>query len=194
VRIALVVAVVVVVAAGNGAASDAEPGVPVAHVRCLTHDAQGLLDMAIARSPVIRSFVERLEHSDVVVYLRLPGESDPQAAVSHLTFVAFAAGMRFLLVQIDPWRTIPCDRIALIGHELYHPLEIAQAPGVRDQATLRALYRRIGHEYSSGRFETEPVRMAGQRVRAKLEGPSETTPGVVSQEINSRPTDSPSPT
>ena len=74
-------------------------------------------------------------------------------------------------MQIDPWRTIPLERVALLGHELYHALEIAQEPGVRDTQTLRALYRRIGHEYGRGQFETEPARTAGRRVQAELSGP-----------------------
>jgi hypothetical protein len=171
VRNALVIALVVVGAAGVGGTSGATPGFPVTHVRCLTRDARDLLDTAVARSLVVRSFVERLERSNVVVYLQLPGDSEAQAPRSQLTFVAFAAGTRYLLVQVHPWRTVPIERLALLGHELYHALEIAQVPGVCDQVTLRALYRHIGHEYASGRFETEPARVAGQRVRAELEGP-----------------------
>lgn len=170
-KIALVIALVVVGAAGVGAAGGAEPGFAVTHVRCLTRDARELLDLAVARSLVVRSLVERLERSNVVVYLQLPGDSEPQAPLSQLTFVAFAAGTRYVLVRVDPWRTIPIERLALLGHELYHALEIAQAPGVCDPMTLRALYRRIGHEYARGRFETQPAKIAGQRVRVELEGP-----------------------
>ncbi len=170
-RHALVIALVIVVAAGVGAANRAEAGLPAAHVRCLSREARELLNMALARSLVIREFVERLEQSDVVVYLELPGGTDTQNPVSQLTFVSFAAGTRYLLVQIDPWRTIPVDRLALLGHELYHALEIARAPEVRGPMTLRALYRRIGHEYGSNCFETQSAKVAGERVRAGLLGP-----------------------
>jgi hypothetical protein len=166
-----VIAFVVVAAVGVGAASRAEAADHVAHVRCLDPAARELLDMAIERSLAIRSFVERLERSDVVVYLQLPGSSEAADSVSHLTFVSFVAGTRYLLVQIDPWRTVPVGRIAMLGHELYHAIEIAQEPSVCDTRTLRALYRRIGHEYGHGRFETEPARMAGHRVRAELDRP-----------------------
>ena len=173
--VALVVAFVVVgmgdVAEAGGGAGGGEPGFAATHVRCLSRDARGLLDLARSRSPLIRSLVERLEQSDVVVYLQLPGDSNPQATASYLTFVAFAAGTRYVLVQIDPWRTIPLDRLALLGHELYHALEIAEEPGVRDAPTLCALYRRIGHECGRGQFETEPARVAGRRVQAEVSGP-----------------------
>jgi hypothetical protein len=173
--VALVVALVVVgtgdIAAAGGGAGGGEPGFAVTHVRCMSRDARGLLNLALSRSPVIRSLVERLERSDVVVYLQLPGDSNPQSTVAQLTFVGFAAGTRYLLVQIDPWRTIPLERLALLGHEFHHALEIAQEPGVRDTMTLRALYRRIGHEYGRGQFETEPARIAGRRVQAELSGP-----------------------
>jgi hypothetical protein len=166
-----VIAFVVVAAVGVGAASRAEAADHVAHVRCLDPAARELLDMAIERSLAIRSFVERLERSDVVVYLQLPGSFESLDSVSHLTFVSFAAGTRYLLVQIDPWRTASDARIVLLGHELYHALEIAQEPSVWDALTLRALYRRIGHEHNTGHFETESARMAGRRVRAELDKP-----------------------
>jgi hypothetical protein len=174
--VALVVALTTLGAVGSSAAAgrDArggEPGLTVTHVRCLSRDARALLDMALERSPSIRSLAERLERSDVVVYLQLPGDTNPQAAVAQLTFVTFAAATRYVLVQVDPWRTVPLERLALLGHELHHALEIAQEPGVRDTMTLRALYRRIGHEHGRGQFETEPARITGRRVQAELSGP-----------------------
>jgi hypothetical protein len=170
-RLALIVVAVVMVAGGTAAGGSGPEPSKFAHVRCLSPEARALKDDAVRRSPSIRSLVERLERSDVVVYLQLPGDSDQQPTVSHLTFVSFAAGTRYVLVRIDPWRTAPPSRIALLGHELYHALEIAQDPGVRDPMTLRALYRRIGHEHGRGQFETEAARAAGRQVQADLGGP-----------------------
>jgi hypothetical protein len=42
------------------------------------------------------------------------------------------------------------ELIAWMGHELWHAVEVAGAPEVRDQATLLRLYQRIGVAGASG--------------------------------------------
>jgi hypothetical protein len=63
------------------------------------------------------------------------------------------------------------DAVMLLGHELRHALELADAPDVRDAAALVSLYRRIGDSYSDGhRYDTAAARETGRRVRSELVG------------------------
>ncbi len=146
-------------------------GVKVSHLRCVSGGCDGLVADAIERSPVVGRLVSTLEHSDVVVYLHLPGAMPLDEPVSRLMFVSAAAGVRYLMVEIDPWRTSYPDRIALLGHELYHALEVAAAPEVKDLVSLRQLYERIGHVWRGSRFETEQARVAEREVRKDLVRP-----------------------
>ena len=78
-----------------------------------------------------------------------------------------SAPTRFLRVtigaQLDPRR-----RLEVLGHELSHALEIAREPWVRDRATFRALYERIGFPVSETSFETHQARAVERQVRADL--------------------------
>lgn len=151
------------------AAAAAEPPRPTwTHTRPVTVSAAALLAHAAERSSIIRGLLEDLERTDVVVYLTdsMAGlESEPRA---YLRFVARAAGIRYLEVRIERWQAWPHERIACLGHELRHALEIAAAPDVVDAGGLSSLYRRIGWECDTGRFETHAARATGHRVRHQL--------------------------
>ena len=57
----------------------------------------------------------------------------------------------------------------MLGHELQHALEIAQAPGVQDEASMRRYYERAGAGRSHERgFETRAAQDAGRQVRLEL--------------------------
>jgi len=169
VRHAILLIVVALIAAALAAAG-AEAGEKAAHVRCLSSSCQRLLQAATERSPVIRGFLEDLERSDVTVYVDLPGSIAASQPRSWIRFVSAAAGVRYLLVQIDPWRAPFHEQIALLGHELYHALEIAAAPDVTDVPSLRRLYARIGHQWGVTRYETDQAQVAERLVRADLNG------------------------
>jgi hypothetical protein len=142
------------------------------HLRCLSGGCEDLVAYAVERSPMIGSLVNELERSDVVVYLHLPGALTVNEPASRLLFVSAAGGRRYLVVQIDPWRTSYPDRVALLGHELYHALEVARARQVMDIDAFKRLYRQIGHEYGAGgaRFETDEAKSAEREVRRDLTG------------------------
>lgn len=140
------------------------------HVRPLTPSAAQLVLDAAACSPAARNLLDALERTDVVVYVSdsmCGPEDDPPA---YLRFVSRAAGLRYLSVYVDRYRISPTERIAFFGHELQHALEIAAAPGVRDSAGLRQLYRRIGWESGRDRFETDAARAVTTLVRNELAG------------------------
>jgi hypothetical protein len=109
-----------------------------------------------------------LNHSDVIVYIEavmiLP--KDTMGRLAMLPRVG--GGSRYLRVQIraDLSRR---DAIALIGHELRHALEIAEATEVRDTRSLIRLYERIGHPtIGEHAYDTEAARDTGRMVRREL--------------------------
>ncbi len=57
----------------------------------------------------------------------------------------------------------------LLGHELAHALEVAQAPWVRGPADLKVLYLRIGRRVGEAEdYETDGAVATGRRVAAEL--------------------------
>jgi hypothetical protein len=129
-----------------------------------------MLADAATRSSIVRSLLEDLERTDVVVYVSDSMSGLPGEPAAYLEFVSYAAGTRYLLVRIDRWKLSPSDRIIWLGHELQHALEVAADPDVKDAAGLARLYRRIGWEGQTGRFDTRGARDTGIRVRNQLTG------------------------
>lgn len=159
-----------VLAVTMGAAGPVGAGVNTSHLRCVSGGCEDLIAYALDRSPVVTSLVNDLERTDVVVYLHLPGAMTVNEPPSRLLFVSSAGGVRYLMMQIDPWRTSYPERVALLGHELYHALEVAAAREVNDLGGFRRLYQRIGHEWGGTRFETDAARNAEREVRKDLVG------------------------
>jgi hypothetical protein len=61
--------------------------------------------------------------------------------------------------------------VAILGHELQHAVEVANAPWVVDEASLAEEYRRIGfpsHADHGMSFESRAAIDAGQRVLRDL--------------------------
>ena len=144
-----------------------DPWKPPPRVRPQTADARALLDEGIARSPAMREMVDRLEHSDVIVYIRhrLFAGSQLEGWIAMLSNVR---GQRYLVIEIACGRPVP-NQIGTLGHELHHALEIAGEPSIVDARTLAVFYERIGLRvdgYGAGRtFETLGARQAGLQVR-----------------------------
>ena len=64
--------------------------------------------------------------------------------------------------------------VALLGHELQHAAEVADAPGVQTAEAFAEFYRRIGVPTGAGRYDSLAAQSAGRIVRAELRGrPSE---------------------
>lgn len=128
--------------------------------------AAGALAAALLRkgregSPTFATLLQRLGDSDLVVYvetrsLDLPGR---------IQLVAESPTCRHLRVSL---RTpgLATEQVAWLAHELRHAIEIANAVDVRDQASLRRLYERIGTVRRHG-TETAETREA-QEVWTKV--------------------------
>jgi hypothetical protein len=64
--------------------------------------------------------------------------------VAKTRFITRAGRHRYLRISIDA-RAHEDPAVALLGHELQHAWEIAQAGWVADQDGVAELYRQIGH-------------------------------------------------
>jgi hypothetical protein len=142
---------------------------PKPRLRVTDADMRALLQRGIAESPSLRLLIDRLERTDVVVYLKC--ERLRTGIDGQLTFVSAAAGLRYVIVQIA-WQLTPDRRIATLGHELQHALEIAAHPAIVDQASMKEAYSRIGfereHVNRGPAFDTAAAIRTGERIWKEL--------------------------
>jgi len=139
---------------------------PTRHVRSADREMRKLLRTGFLESSTFAALILRLEQSDVIVYVegveRLPG-----ALEGRLIIHPPSHGFRYLRIQIAP-RGTPNDTIAVLGHELRHAIEVAEARDVVDAVGLVALYRRIGIDRGNNVFETIEAQETGRRVLREL--------------------------
>jgi hypothetical protein len=139
---------------------------PRRHVRTTDKVLRALLRTGYEHSATFAALLQRLEQSDVIVYIedvpRLPG-----ALEGRLAILTSAHGVRYLRIQIAR-RGTPNDTIAVLGHELRHAIEVADASGVVDSGGLVALYRRIGIDRGHNEFDTIEAQDTGRRVLKEL--------------------------
>jgi hypothetical protein len=116
-------------------------------------------------SPSFRALVERLRSTNLIIYIE-PAVQLPGVTIGITQLLGVNGEFRYLRVSVDAHATRKA-LIALVGHELQHAVEIGEAPEVVDQATLRAFFRRIGHESVDG-YDTEAAHAIGARVWNEL--------------------------
>jgi len=131
-------------------------------VRCTSRQMRDLLEQGLRLSPTLASLVDRIERSDVIVYLKL-GSTRP-GTYGSTQLIGASVFARIVMVTIKSLAPSP-DLLDRLGHELQHVVEIAEASDVRDAETLRALLRRIGWMPGADRWETDAAVAQGRRVR-----------------------------
>ena len=138
----------------------------VPRLRPLDSWAAALIAHGTRESPTFRSLVDRLDRSDVIVYV----EVGRKTARAHgaLRFVGATKSARMVHVSLSH-RLTNTELVALLGHELHHAVEIAENPGIRDEDSLRQFYRTHGFPGCDlGTYESEGARQAGRRVRREI--------------------------
>ena len=142
---------------------------PDRHVRGADKAMAAAIAAGMRRSGTFAHLVLALNKSDVIVYIE-SGRALPTSIVGRLLLAAGPEGIRYLRIQVSGHPTSN-DMIALVGHELRHALEVAESPEVRDEASLIALYERIGHP-STGthQYDTAAAQDTGRQVKAELKG------------------------
>lgn len=123
-----------------------------------------------SRSKTFRDLLTRLAASDLVVYVERAGPSPHTHPPGHIRFVGATPPNRYVLITVRAVRSTD-SVVALLGHELQHAVEIADAPWVVDEETYRELYQAIG-KASCGAprwcFDTKAAVKAGYRVLHEL--------------------------
>jgi hypothetical protein len=140
---------------------------PTRHVRALDPLLAGVLAEGIIRSPTFGQLVADLERTDVIVQI-VSSAHLPSSIPGRTLLVPGAKAYRYVRIQMRPEGSTH-DLIETMGHELQHAREIAHAPGVRDDAAVARLYRRIGFR-GADEFEFDTVRAheIAQQVRREL--------------------------
>ena len=151
------------------AANQPEPGFQ--HVRSTDAGLLGVVREAYQRSETVKALINRIERSDVIVYIE-PGH----CAFGHvdacvLPFMNRAGGSRYMRIVVST--SLVKERLlAVMAHELQHAREVADSPAVIDADSMRALYRRIGVQFcgetNADCYETAQAQAAGRAAYDEL--------------------------
>jgi hypothetical protein len=159
-------AAVIALAGATAAAADPLLDSPTRHVRTTDRTMRTLLRDGYHNSPTFAALLQRLEASDVYVYVedvaRLSG-----ALEGRLLVLPPSHGVRYVRVQVARHGG-PNDSIAVLAHELRHAVEVAENPLVLDTGSLIALYRRIGIDRGNLEFDTVAAQETGRQVLREL--------------------------
>jgi hypothetical protein len=140
------------------------------HVRSTDRIVLMALARGAALSETFRRMVARLEASDVIVHVeRREAGAHP---FGFTQFIATTRHVRYLRITVAASDASDAT-VALLGHELRHALETADAPEVTDQDSYQAFYRRIGRASCAPPqwcFDTTAAVRTGAQVRAELRG------------------------
>jgi hypothetical protein len=163
----LVVSTLLVLVAGLAPlAAEGKPDKAGPHVRPLQEEGRRLLATGRARSPTFQRLVTRLEQSDVFVYVDVTVDVPPHL-VGLLRFLGATRTSRFLIVRLNRL-TEPAALVGILGHELQHAVEVANAEDVTSAEALEQLYRRIGVATGPEMYDTDAARQTGYDVRAEV--------------------------
>ena len=122
------------------------------------------LDLALERSRVVRTLIETLERSNVVVHIQSSRDL-PLGIAGTTRFVVSRGGYRYLRITIR--EQLPKEtRVAVLAHELQHANEIAGSPADNVMA-LRQLFQQCGMR-EGNYYETREAQRIEDLVRAEL--------------------------
>lgn len=123
-----------------------------------------MLADALCSSATFRSLAATLETSDLIVYVNVRRLSS-RGLAGGLQFVAATATSRIVRVVIG--LTVDrAARIALLGHELQHAVEVAGSPHIRSAHALDDFYRSHGVPGAiQHAYETEAARSTAEHIR-----------------------------
>jgi hypothetical protein len=163
--------VVVGMLLGAVAPAAARPS-PNARLRPQSPRIEKWLDAAQRTSATVRALVERIERSDVIVYLEIRYDLNPQLSAS-LTWMAATETARLVRAALRP-DLRPVDVVSMIAHELQHVVELVERPEVRTNDAMLELYQRIGHPtaQTGKQWDTKAAIAAGTLARLEAIGKS----------------------
>ncbi len=139
---------------------------PYARIRPMQDVGAQLMADGIAHSPTFRWLVDRLERSNVIVYIDVRPDM-PAYLGGSLRFLARSASDHFVKIQLNRvfhGKTL----VALLAHELQHAVEVAESGQINSADDLRQLYRRVGVLTGADKYDTVAAQRAGYVVRHEL--------------------------
>jgi hypothetical protein len=135
------------------------------HVRTTDPRVQSWLELGAAESQTFRDLLRRLGESDLIVHVQVV---DRLTVAGQTYIVASTGGVRYVRIEVVPERHAR-DTVALVGHELQHAVEIADAPQVRDRESLAQFYRLMPDNLAStGLLDSADARLMEDRVRREM--------------------------
>jgi hypothetical protein len=143
---------------------------PTSHLRPQTPRIEKWLEIARRSSPTVRALVDRIERSDVIVYLEIRYDLRPHLSAG-LTWMAATESARLVRAALRPDLTTAAA-VSMIAHELQHAVELVERPEVRSNAAMLDLYQRIGHPTAQNgkQWDTEAAIAAGTLARLEAIG------------------------
>jgi hypothetical protein len=156
--------------ADGGTPQAAAPHPAAPHVRAEARDVRQFIQDAMEASATARRLVERLQQSDLIVYVRF--KVFPASGLDgRVGLLAAVPRHRFLVIELACGRS-RLVQMATLAHELHHAVEIADAPAIVDARSLSAHYSRIGIRMSadptSEMFETVAARETAAETRREI--------------------------
>jgi hypothetical protein len=150
------------------AGSSAHPQAQAPCIRAADSGINMLVERGLTQSPTFRRLYEQLGQSDLIVHLERGPQ--PWLGAGFNQFVAEVGDRRFLRITLNVAQ-LDADAVALLGHELQHAVELADAPDVEDHDGYERLYRRIGYRSCSREprcFDTVAAVAVGRAVLKEL--------------------------
>lgn len=145
-------------------------------VRPLDHSAAATLAGARQRSAIVRQLLEALAGARVIAHFEMSRQL-PSGIGGTTCFVASRGGYRYLRIAVSS--ALPANaRVAMLGHELQHAVEIAQSPA-HDLAAMRQLWLDRGYTTNGLYFETQDALRVERAVRRELASRASETEPVV---------------
>jgi hypothetical protein len=128
-----------------------------------------VIQEGMARSETFRALVDRIEASNVIVYVAANPTLRP-TLLGALTWMTRAGDFRYVRASIGVEQTFD-QMVASVAHELQHAVEVIDDESVVDEKSLTALYKRIGQPSKAAGplgWETMAAQRMGTQVRREL--------------------------
>jgi hypothetical protein len=140
----------------------------VTRIHPVNDQAAALLTDARQQSETVRNLIKQLDEGNVVVFVQVvPPVAD--GPLSTMRFLGATSVTRLVLIQVAECDA-PCRRAELLGHELQHANEVAEATWVADDSDLQRMLKLRGYldSGSARRYETPAARLAERSVRRDI--------------------------
>jgi hypothetical protein len=128
-----------------------------------------VLKEGAARSATFRALVNRIEASNVIVYIAV-NPIMKSTLSGALTWMTRAGEYRYVRASMSNELTFD-QMIASVAHELQHAVEVIEDESVVDERSLVAMYKRIGKPSRAAGpsgWETAAAQRTGTQVRREL--------------------------